>query len=117
MNHKELDVWKEAMKLVEYVYTITKSLPKEENFNLSSQLRRAAVSVPSNIAEGCARKSNKELLNFCYIALGSLAEIETQLIIMNKIYHTDVNNVIMQTEKTKKILLGFIRFLKNKHNL
>jgi len=58
MNHKELDVWKEAMILVEEIYEITKSLPKEELFNLSNQIRRAAGSVPSNISEGCARKSD-----------------------------------------------------------
>ena len=116
MNHKELDVWKEAMILVEEIYELTKSLPKEELFNLSNQIRRAAVSVPSNISEGCARKSDKELLNFCFIALGSLAEIETQLIFMNRIYHTVVNEGLIQTEKTKQILLGFIRYIKAKKN-
>ena len=116
MNHKELDVWKKAMILVEEIYGVTKSLPKEELFNLSNQIRRAAVSVPSNISEGCARKSDKELFNFCFIALGSLAEIETQLIIMNRIYHTVVSDSLNQTEKTKQILLGFIRYIKTKKN-
>ncbi|MCB0751568.1 MAG: four helix bundle protein, partial [Ignavibacteriae bacterium] len=109
MDHKELDVWKEAIVLVESIYLLTKSLPKEELYNLTSQIRRAAVSVPSNISEGCARKSDKELLNFCFIALGSLAEIDTQLIIINRIYKIDVNEELNQIEKTKKILLGFIR--------
>lgn len=75
MDHKELDVWKESILQVEQIYKFTGQLPKEELFNLTNQLRRAAVSVPSNIAEGCARKSDKELLNFCFISLGSLAEI------------------------------------------
>ncbi len=114
MDHKDLDVWKESLILVEMIYILTKLLPKEELFSLSNQIRRAAVSVSSNIAEGCARKSDKELLNFCFISLGSLAEIETQLIISNKIYNINIDQVINQTEKTKKILLGFIRYIKSK---
>jgi four helix bundle protein len=114
MDHKELDVWKESMILVEQIYGLTKSLPKEELFSLTNQIRRAAVSVPSNLSEGCARKSDKELLNFCFISLGSLAEIETQLIISNKIYSINIDQEINQTEKTKKILLGFIRYIKSK---
>lgn len=116
MDHKELDVWKEAILLVERIYILTKSLPKEELYNLTNQIRRAAVSVPSNIAEGCARKSDKELINFCYFALGSLSEIETQLLIINKIYNTETNVELNQTEKTKKILLGFIRYMKSKNS-
>ena len=114
MDHKELDVWKEAMKLVEEIYSITKLLPKDEVFVITSQLRRAAVSVPSNISEGCARKSNKEMLHFCYISLGSLAEIETQLIILERIFEIDISTSLAQAEKTKQILLGFIRYLKSK---
>lgn len=114
MDHKELDVWKESILLVEMIYGLSKLLPKEELFNLTNQIRRAAVSVPSNISEGCARKSDKEVLNFCFISIGSLAEIETQLIIVNRIYHIDVEKELNQTEKTKKILLGFIRYIKSK---
>ena len=114
MDHKELDVWKESILLVEMIYGLSKLLPKEELFNLTNQIRRAAVSVPSNISEGCARKSDKEVLNFCFISIGSLAEIETQLIIVNRIYHIDVEKELSQTEKTKKILLGFIRYIKSK---
>jgi len=114
MDHKELDVWKESLILVEEIYRLSKSFPKEELYNLTNQLRRAAVSVPSNIAEGCARKSDKELLNFCFISLGSLAEIETQLIIVEKIYNIDVIKELNQTEKIKKILLGLIRYIKSK---
>lgn len=81
MNHKELDVWKKGMDLVEKIYSLSASFPAEERFGLTSQIRRAAVSVPSNIAEGAARKSDKELLQFISIAIGSLAELETQYLI------------------------------------
>lgn len=84
-SHKDLNVWKESMNLVTEVYIITKSFPKEEQFSLVSQMRRAAVSIPSNIAEGAARRGNKEFKQFLYIALGSLAELETQLMIAEKL--------------------------------
>jgi len=95
---------------------LIRQLPKEEMFNLTNQLRRAAVSIPSNIADGCARKPNKELLNFGYIALGSSAEIETQLLIAKKIYRLEIELVLQQLEKVKQVLLGFIRFLKTNAN-
>ncbi len=78
-THRNLLAWCEAMTLVEVVYRDTASLPKEETFGLTAQIRRAAVSVPSNIAEGAARNSSGELLQFLGIACGSLAELETQL--------------------------------------
>jgi len=75
-SHKDLKVWQEAMDLVTSVYSISKNFPKYE---LTSQMRRAAVSVPSNIAEGAGRKGGKEFSRFLFIALGSLSELETQL--------------------------------------
>jgi len=84
-THKDLDVWKLSMELVEKVYAVTKSFPKEEQYVLSSQIRRSAISVPSNIAEGAARKGNKENLQFLYISLGSLSELETQILISKRI--------------------------------
>ena len=79
MDHKEMDVWNKAVDLVENIYSITANFPQNEVYGLTAQIRRAAVSVPSNIAEGCGRRSDKELMNFLYIASGSLAELETQL--------------------------------------
>ena len=76
-SHKDLRVWKESMLLVENIYKITESFPQSELYALVSQLRRAAISIPSNISEGCGRKGNKELSRFLYIALGSLFELET----------------------------------------
>ncbi len=80
-KHHELRVWQEAVALVTDVYRLTAVFPKEEVFALSSQMRRAAVSVPSNIAEGAARNSDKEFLQFLGVARGSLSELETQIVI------------------------------------
>ena len=77
-SHKDLNVWKESMDLVEDIYSISKNFPKEEMYGLTSQMRRCAVSVPSNIAEGAGRKGAKEFARFLHISLGSLSELETQ---------------------------------------
>lgn len=84
-RHHELEVWRDALELVESVYRVTTSFPSEERFGLTSQLRRAAVSVPSNIAEGCARRTRAELVQFLHVARGSLAEIETQVQIARRL--------------------------------
>lgn len=80
-RHYGLEVWREAMRLVREVYRLTASFPDEERFGLTSQMRRSAVSIPSNIAEGAARGGTQELLRFLRIARGSLAELDTQLLI------------------------------------
>ena len=85
-DYKNLEVWKKSMDLVEIVYGVTKQLPKAEVYALSVQLRRAAVSIPSNIAEGQKRSGKKETIQFTYIALGSVAETETQLLIVRRLY-------------------------------
>ena len=79
--HYKLEVWKEAMALVRTVYAVTRGFPKEETYGLALQLRRAAVSIPSNVAEGAGRDGDKEFLRFLSIARGSLSELETQLLI------------------------------------
>jgi len=79
--HESLAAWRESMALVKAVYATTRSFPKEELFGLTSQMRRAAVSIPSNIAEGAARASRKEFAQFLNVAKGSLSELETQLLI------------------------------------
>jgi len=78
-SFRDLDVWRLGLELVEVIYRCTATFPKSETFGLAAQMRRAAVSIPSNIAEGQARKSTKEFLQFISIALGSLAELDTQL--------------------------------------
>lgn len=77
--HRKLDVWKKSMELVREIYQITYAFPKTEEYGLSSQMRRAAVSVASNLAEGAARKGNKEFKQFLNIAQGSLSELVTQV--------------------------------------
>jgi four helix bundle protein len=85
MTHKDLEVYKHSLDLVEWIYQLTASFPSSENFGLTSQLRRASVSLPSNIAEGSSRGSTKDFIRFLNMASGSLAEIETQLIIAERI--------------------------------
>ena len=113
-THKDLDVWKKAMSLVKEVYELTARFPKEETYGLVSQIRRAAVSIPSNIAEGAARNSSKEFIQFLYVSLGSLAELETQLLLSKElgfIYGGEINESI---EQIRKMLLGLIKYLRDK---
>ena len=77
MHYFELEVWKRCRRLVKDVYTLTQVFPREESFGLTAQLRRCAVSVPSNVAEGCGQNSAKDTLQFLYVARGSLYELET----------------------------------------
>jgi four helix bundle protein len=117
MNHKDLDVWKEGVIFVKQVYIVTVTFPDTEKFGLISQIRRAAVSVPANIAEGAARQSDKELIQFLYISLGSVAELETLLILssdlsyLDQIKYSELNESL---QKIRSMLLGLIRYLKKK---
>jgi four helix bundle protein len=99
--HERLDVWQDAMSLVEAVYRMTAQFPDSERFGLVSQMRRAAVSVPSNIAEGAARRSTSEYLRFLSIARGSLAELDTQIQIASRLALTippdDVEETLHRT--------------------
>ena len=80
-DYKDLDVWKKSIDFVEIVYKVVSSFPRKEIYAFSDQLKRVVVSIPSNIAEGASRNSNKEFVQFLYIVLGSASEVETQLII------------------------------------
>jgi four helix bundle protein len=111
-THKDLDVWKEAMELARLVYLITSKFPKEELYGLTQQIRRSAVSVPSNIAEGAARNSGKEFVQFLYISLGSLAELETQLLLSEKLGFLQENESETNIERIRKMLIGLIKYLK-----
>ena len=92
-SYKDLIVWQKAMDLVVEIYKLVKKLPKEELYSLSDQMRRAAVSIPSNIAEGRNRSSSKDFLRFLYMARGSTAEIETQLYICVKLQYLKENDI------------------------
>ncbi|PRZ20090.1 four helix bundle protein [Flavobacterium granuli] len=112
MDHKELDVWKKSMDLVVTVYQITQLFPDSEKFGLTSQMRRAAVSIPSNIAEGAARKGDRELIHFLHVALGSLSELETQYLIAMRLEFIKNEQVFeLQMIDVKKLLIGFRNYL------
>ncbi|WP_416207896.1 four helix bundle protein [Chryseobacterium sp. YIM B08800] len=117
MTHKDLEVWQKAIALVTDIYNQTASFPKEEMYGLVSQLRRSAVSIPSNIAEGAARQSNKEYIQFLYVALGSLMELDTQLIIAKNINFISEESLIelqLKMEEIGKMLNGLIKYRKTK---
>ena len=100
-KYTELNVWIEARKFVSNIYSTTKSFPKEEQFGLSSQMRRCAVSIPSNIAEGCGRNHKKDSLQFFFVARGSLYELETQLYLSHDLHFIDLrdlNNLLIQLQ-------------------
>ena len=88
-THKDLRVWQQSIEMVTSIYLMTQSFPKEETFGLVSQLRRASVSVPSNIAEGYARGTDKEKLHFLRISSGSMSEVETQLLLSLNLGYID----------------------------
>jgi four helix bundle protein len=102
-SYRDLIVWQRAIELVTEIYHLTKKLPKNEDYGIVSQMRRAAISIPSNIAEGYRRKNRKEYLQFLYIAFGSASELETQLIICEKIYsdieYIKANSLLNETIK------------------
>lgn len=118
-NFKDLNVWKKSLQLVKEVYIITANYPKEEKFGLTSQIRRSAISIPSNIAEGCGRKTQKDFCNFLYIAQGSSFEFETQLILSLNLGFIDdemFKNVVIKLNEIQKMLNGLINSIENKLN-
>lgn len=113
-DHKDLVVWQKSMDLVIQIYEIVKAFPKEETYGLSDQMRRAAVSIPSNIAEGYHRGSDKELAHFLRIALGSSAELETQLILCSRLGLTKeekTDELVNANAEIGKMLNAFLKRL------
>ena len=109
-SHKDLKVWQESMILVTEIYKISEDFPKHEIYGLSSQIRRAAVSIASNIAEGAGRRGNKEFSRFLYIALGSLSEVETQLEISQRLnYSSDIEDENKRIYFIRKMLANLIK--------
>lgn len=116
-SYRQLIDWQKAMELVKQIYEITKSFPKEEIYCLTSQIRRAAVSVPSNIAEGQGRDSTKEFLHHLSIAYGSLMETETQILIAESLAYlkSEESNLILEkTAEAGRLINGLSRSLKAK---
>ncbi|MDO6739073.1 four helix bundle protein [Wenyingzhuangia sp. 2_MG-2023] len=116
-NFKELNVWKESKNFSVKVYKITKIFPSSELYGLTSQLNRATVSIPSNIAEGSGRETNKDFSRFINIALGSSFEVETQLIIafeLEFINKSDFDILIDKLNQIQKMLHSFNKYIKSK---
>ena len=111
-SHKDLKVWQESMTLVVVVYKASVDFPKHEIYGLTSQIRRATVSIPSNIAEGAGRRGNKEFIRFLYIALGSLSEVETQLEIAYRLkYLNELETINKRIYFIRKMLSSLIKSL------
>ncbi len=116
-SHKELIVWQKSILLVKEIYRLTSQFPKDEIYGLSSQMRRSAVSIPSNIAEGYSRKSTKDYAHFLRIAYGSSTELETQIIIAKDLYkNIDYSTTELLLEEVLKILNVITEKLESKNN-
>lgn len=115
--HEKLEVWKKAVDFVVLIYEITKSFPSDEKFGLTSQIRRASVSIPANIAEGAARRTDKEFLQFVSIAQGSSSEVETELLIAYRIGYlqqTKYSELKQELDSIGRMLVGLSNHLKNR---
>ncbi|MFH0811494.1 MAG: four helix bundle protein [Pseudomonadota bacterium] len=102
-SYRDLEVWQKAMDLVVECYQITKKFPKKEAFGLAGQLQRAAISIPANIAEGRERQYTKEFIQYVSIAYGSLAELETHLLIAERLNYLDGNQVKRLLDMTSEV--------------
>jgi len=113
-SYKDLNIWKRSIELVEDIYKITKNFPKEEIYGLTNQLRRSAVSIPSNIAEGFARFYNKEYRQFLFISLGSCAELSTQIIIalrLDYLESKESDKLLNEIDEISKMTMSLIKKL------
>ncbi len=113
-NFKEMKIWQEAMKVVKSTYFLTAQLSSDEKFGLISQINRCAVSIPSNIAEGSGRSTEKDFLNFLNISLSSSFELETQLILANEIFNLDVEDLSLKVNELQRMIVGFKKSINNK---
>ncbi|MEN8188009.1 MAG: four helix bundle protein [Bacteroidota bacterium] len=114
-EYTELEVWIEARKLTNMAFEISKKFPKAEVYGLTNQLRRCAISIPSNMAEGCGRQTSKDTIHFLHIARGSLYELETQLLISSDQKYISIEELDLFTTQIvscKKLLNGFINYYK-----
>ena len=113
--HKKLEAWKQAIELTIETYRLTEKLPKSEQFGLSAQMRRAAVSIASNVAEGAAKNTKKEFIRFLNIAQASLSELDTQTFICMRLGFLSESDLILfnsEIERESKLITGLIKFLK-----
>lgn len=115
-TYKDLEVWKQSRALASLIYGASNQFPVNEQFGLTSQLRRAAVSVPSNIAEGCGRSTPKDSLRFFFVARGGLYEMETQVLIaldLKYLSEKDCNDLLAKLTNCRRLLNGFINYFQN----
>jgi four helix bundle protein len=110
-SYRKLIVWQKSFELVKEIYTLTDTLPKDEQFGLVSQMRRCAVSIPSNIAEGQQRNNAKEYRQFLGIARGSAAELSTQLLLVQELHNKDVRALVEKAESIQKMLFSLLQKL------
>ena len=114
VNFKNLEIWKRSMKFVKKLYILTENFPNDERFGLVSQLRRAGVSVPANISEGCGRKTKKDFSRFLDIATGSICELETLVYLsynLDYISEKDENTLISEITDIRRMIIGFQKSL------
>ena len=119
-TYKELDVWKKARAFVKEIYIITRDFPNEEKYGLMSQMRRCAVSIPSNIAEGYGRQFKKETVQFLHISRGSLYELETQMYIaydLSFISEEKLNKLLADLEECRRLPSGLINYFEKNISL
>lgn len=115
----DLDVWKKSRELVSKTYDVLKNFPELEKYALTSQIRRAAISIPSNIAEGIGRQHDNERIQFLYIARGSLYELETQLFLSSDqdyLEEDNLNSLLDLITECKKLIHGYVNYLKRNKN-
>jgi four helix bundle protein len=120
MNYKDLDVWKESKKLVVGIYKLTADFPDNEKYGITNQMRRAAVSVPSNIAEGNGRQYKKETIQFLYISKASLFELETQSIVayeLEMLSEEKLNRIVAQISLCIRLIVGLIKYYEKRDDL
>ena len=114
-NFRELDIWKEGRIIVKSTYLLMRQMPDAEKFGLTSQIKRSVISIPSNIAEGCAKSSEKDLCRFLEISLGSCFELETQLLLCSDVEYLNEDLVLKQIESVQlleKRISSFMSFLR-----
>ncbi len=118
-SYRDLDVWRKSIDWVQKIYVASREFPDSERFGLTSQIRRAAVSVPSNIAEGAARTTTGDYLQSLSVASGSLAEVETQLILANRLEMLSkaaFDDLLLEAGEISRMLGGLKRALRSKHH-
>ena len=113
-SYKELQIWKVSMDFVVEIYKLTDKFPSSELYGLTSQIRRSSVSIPSNVAEGSCRKNTKEYIQFLYISLGSISEVETLLFIAGDQHYVQADQFLLTIEGLRRKLLNLIKYLKGK---